>query len=532
MRSSLTGEIPSSIFNNMSSLKHINLAHNHLSGSLPVGVTRNNLPNLEELYLHSNQLTGQIPSAQLDCDKLRLLYLANNQFTGSIPFSVFNILTLIALVVSYNGFTGQLPPTIGSSLPNLELLYLTNNRLSGSIPSSISNASKLSVLDLSTNSFKGHVPDFSNLRLLQRLLIPENNLTGESPNQELRFVSSLQNCRYLEMVEMSLNQFNGILPRSVGNLSTSLQIFRAFGSHIKGAIPAEFGNLTSLRSIELDSNELTRPIPKELAKLKQAAAIYLEDNRLQGQIPSDLCEMNMLGDLYLSGNMIIGQRKSLKWVFLDSNRLTSSVPRLWNLADLWGLNLSDNLLTGQISPKMKNLKALINLNLSHNQFTGEIPSSIGSLESWVTLTFAHNDLQGSIPLSLGDLRGLESLDLSNNNLSGSIPRSLEKLSYIRYFDVSLKGEIPSGESFANFSAQSFVQNYALCGPARFSVPPCKKSGSKHVPIVVYMMVPIVSAAILALVISLWLIMIRRRNRTKNDFVLRFRLSKLGEIKNF
>lgn len=26
--------------------------------------------------------------------------------------------------------------------------------------------------------------------------------------------------------------------------------------------------------------------------------------------------------------------------------------------------------------------------------------------------------------------------------------------------------------FANFSAQSFAHNYALCGPVRFQVPPC------------------------------------------------------------
>ncbi|KAI3450189.1 hypothetical protein Pfo_006854 [Paulownia fortunei] len=499
-QSSLTGKIPSFIFN-ISSLKHIDLAYNGLSGSLPLDI-HHNLPNLEQLYLQSNRLTGQILSGLLDCNKLWLLQLTKNQFTGAIPKQVGNMTQLKILYLrennmkgtsrtcsgilelSSNHFNGQLPANIGSSLPNLELLFLNNNSLSGSIPRSISNATKLSIIDIGSNSFTGLIPDFGNLRLLQRLVIPENNLTGESPNQELRFVSSLQNCQHLEMLEVSLNQLNGILPHSVGNLSTSLQMFRAFGCNIKGSIPAEIGNLSSLKSIDLDNNELTGFIPTELGKLKQVELIYLEHNRLEGRIPTDLCQINRLGDLYLSGNMLngtipacLGKLKSLRRVFLDSNRLTSVVPNLWSLTDLW--------------------------------------------ESLVTLSFAHNNLQGSIPQSLGDLRGLESLDLSNNNLSGSIPKSLEKLNYIQYFDLShnrLEGEIPTGGCFANFSAKSFMHNYALCGVPRFQVPPCKvqtvkRSSSKHVTLIKYIMVPIISA-IFAVAITLWLV--RRRRVSKKQ----------------
>ena len=42
----------------------------------------------------------------------------------------------------------------------------------------------------------------------------------------------------------------------------------------------------------------------------------------------------------------------------------------------------------------------------------------------------------------------------------------------------LQGEIPSGGPFANFSAQSYVMNKALCGAARLEVPPCKTGASK------------------------------------------------------
>ncbi|KAM3306647.1 hypothetical protein P3S67_013517 [Capsicum chacoense] len=77
--------------------------------------------------------------------------------------------------------------------------------------------------------------------------------------------------------------------------------------------------------------------------------------------------------------------------------------------------------------------------------------------------------------------GLEFLDLSHNNISGIIPRSLEKLQNLKYFNVSynkLYGEIPSGGPFKNLSSQFFINNEALCGSSRFSVPPCPTS-SKH-----------------------------------------------------
>ncbi|KAF3630344.1 putative LRR receptor-like serine/threonine-protein kinase MRH1-like [Capsicum annuum] len=62
-----------------------------------------------------------------------------------------------------------------------------------------------------------------------------------------------------------------------------------------------------------------------------------------------------------------------------------------------------------------------------------------------------------------------------------IPMSLEKLQYLKYFNVSenqLYGKIPLGSPFKNLSSQFFIDNEALCGSSRFSVPSCPSS-SKH-----------------------------------------------------
>lgn len=466
--------------------------------------------------------SGEIPS-ELGNLNLEMLGLSGNGFSGSVPHSIFNISTMIALNLESNRLSGQLPAAMGSSLLNLEMLVLTNNSFTGPVPSYINNASKLSIIDIGTNSFTGIVPEFGNLRLLRMLVIPMNNLTGESPDQELGFLASLQNCQHLEMLEVSFNQLNGILPHSVENLSTSIEFFRAFECGIKGSIPAGLGNLSNLRAIHLDHNGLTGSVPKDIGKLKKLAQIYLEYNRLEGQIPSQLCEISMLGALSLSGNMLtgaipscLGKMKSLRTVFLDSNRFTSALPNIWDLTDIWALNLSTNMLTGQIPLEISNLKVLRDLDLSWNQFSGYIPDSIGDTQSLETLSFAHNSFQGTIPWSFVNLRGLVSLNLSNNNLSGVIPRSLEELRDLKHFDVShnrLEGEIPTGGCFANFSAQSFLQNYALCGVSRYQVPACKGQGvsSKHVALIKYVMVPVV-CAILAVAVALWLIRRRATSR--------------------
>ncbi|KAL4354876.1 hypothetical protein GQ457_06G041260 [Hibiscus cannabinus] len=124
------------------------------------------------------------------------------------------------------------------------------------------------------------------------------------------------------------------------------------------------------------------------------------------------------------------------------------------------------------------MRSVTSLNLSTNRLTGDISSAIGGLITLVSLDLSNNRLQGHIPESFGGLISLEFLDLCNNSLFGVIPKSLEKLSHLNYFNVSfnrLEGEIPTKGCFPNFSSTSFMENYALCGPPRLLVPPCKNN---------------------------------------------------------
>ncbi|KAH9716319.1 protein kinase domain-containing protein [Citrus sinensis] len=321
------------------------------------------------------------------------------------------------------------------------------------------------------NSFYGFIPNtFGNLRNLNRLGLNDNYLTSSTP--KLNFLSSLSNCKYLKYFSFSNNSLDGILPRAIGNLSQSMEIFWMHSCNISGGIPEEISNLTNLIAIYLGGNKLNGSIPIALGKLQKLQLLNLEYNQLEGSIPDDLCRLAALFQLDLGSNKLsgfvpasFGNLTNLRSLHLGSNQITSIPSTLLNLKDILYLNLSSNFFTGPLPLEIGNLKVLIKIDLSMNNFSGVIPITIGYLKDLQYLFLEYNRLQGSIPDSIGDLINLKSLDLSNNNLSGIIPISLEKLLDLKDINVSfnkLEGEIPREGSFRNFLAESFKGNELLC----------------------------------------------------------------------
>ncbi|KAH0760388.1 hypothetical protein KY290_016461 [Solanum tuberosum] len=530
----LTGSIPFTIFN-ISRIEVISFSYNSLSGDLPNGLC-NDLPILKELYLSRNKLDGHMPTSLSNCSRLQILSLSGNNFdgpihneigrlsnlqrlylgynhftgeipkditnlveleefdvgfnsfSGSLPMEIFNISRLRTIQLSDNNLSGTLPPNIGSTLPNIEILYLhTLTNLVGTIPHSISNCSKLTDLELSDNKLSGLIPNsLGYLTHLNFLNLWGNNLTSDS---FLSFLTSLTNCRRLTTLSLSFNPLNGMLPVSVGNFSKSLVKFYAAACKINGQIPNEVGNLSSLLDLDLSNNNLIGSIPTSTRNLRNLQRLYLNNNKLTGFIGDNLCKLQHLGAIYLGQNQLsgslpncLGNVTSLREIHMYSNKLSSNIPTsLGNLKNLMVLNLSSNNMVGFLPPEIRNLKAVTYMDLSMNQFSNGIPREIGGLQNLVHLSLRRNKLQGSIPDSVSNMVGLEFLDISHNNISGTIPMSMEKLQYLKYFNVSdnkLYGEIPSGGPFKNLWSQFFIDNEALCGSSRFSVPRCPTS-SKH-----------------------------------------------------
>jgi leucine-rich repeat protein SHOC2 len=177
---------------------------------------------------------------------------------------------------------------------------------------------------------------------------------------------------------------------------------QAFG--LSGAVPAEIGQLTSLRLLNLRGNQLTS-LPAEIGQLTFLTELNLNDNQLTS-LPAE-----------------IGQLTSLEKLDLAFNQLTSVPAEIWQLTSLTHLNLSGNQLTS-LPAEIGQLRSLEWLNLRGNQLTS-LPAEIGQLTS-LTELYLHSNQLTSLPAEIGQLTSLRELVLFENQLT-SLPAAIGEL---------------------------------------------------------------------------------------------------------
>ncbi|MFQ6630679.1 hypothetical protein Gotur_008981 [Gossypium turneri] len=177
----------------------------------------------------------------------------------------------------------------------------------------------------------------------------------------------------------------------------------------------------------------------------------MASNLLEGPIPQEIRSLNTL--IYLN---------------LSANKLSGPIPtQIGNLSNLRYLILAKNNLSGRIPLQIGGL-SLSQLDLSHNIISGDIPSQLNSQN----IELSHNLLQGVIPSQFGNLTYLFSLDLSWNNLTGTIPEFPFHVGNLNLSFNSLRGQIPNG--LLHFEPETFTGNKDLCGSIQ-GFHPCPSS---------------------------------------------------------
>eukprot|EP01018_Ginkgo_biloba_P025682 Gb_11073 [translate_table: standard] len=572
---SLGGHIPSQL-GRLSHLSDLRLKMNQLEGTIPSSLS--NCQNLVTLTLSNNNLTGLIPPQLGQLSKLRSLNLNENTLIGTIPSSLSNISTLIKLFIGKNNLSGAIPPQLGM-LTQLECLVLSENQLTGQIPASLSNCTRLLSLDLFDNQLAGHIPlEFgAKLAKLQRLNIWRNQLSGNIPSSlancsqltllalggnrlcgtiamelgqlsllerlqlwgnqlvsgsstTLPILTALTNCSHLQEITLTSNHLTGVLPVSIGQLSTKLNYLGLDYNNIGGEIPQQIANLTNLTLyLGLSSNSFTGRIPLALGRLQKLEKMDLSFNKFEGSIPSEIGQQTGLGLLSLSGNIpaSLGQSWRLEELDLSDNKLRGKIPpEVAGLRNVIFLNLSGNMLEGRLPPQVDKMIHVQTIDISKNNLSGKIPATIESCSELQSLNLAWNALQGPIPNTFAQLKSLEDMDLSYNNLSGSIPKSLAKLGMLRHLNLSFNnfsGEIPRAGVFTNFTTTSFMGNPGLCGQwldMPLCSTPTRKKQRDHA-LLREIVIPIVSITCFIICISLVsrFLYSRCREKSKNALAL-------------
>ncbi|XP_006656407.1 tyrosine-sulfated glycopeptide receptor 1-like [Oryza brachyantha] len=164
--------------------------------------------------------------------------------------------------------------------------------------------------------------------------------------------------------------------------------------------------------------------------------VSLASQGLQGRISPSLGNLTGLLHLNLSHNLLDGNlpmelvfSRSIVILDVSFNRLDGSLPEPQSSSDsfpLQVLNISSNLFTGKFSSQQwEVMKNIVALNASNNSFTGQIPSSICiNAPSFAILDLCYNEFSGSISPGLGNCSKLREFKAGYNNFSGALPEEL------------------------------------------------------------------------------------------------------------
>ncbi|XP_022931153.1 probable LRR receptor-like serine/threonine-protein kinase At2g23950 isoform X1 [Cucurbita moschata] len=116
---------------------------------------------------------------------------------------------------------------------------------------------------------------------------PDNLVIGlGAPSQSLSGTLSgaIGNLTNLRQVLLQNNNISGQIPIELGALPL-LQTLDLSENHFSGPIPASFGQLNGLRYLRVNNNSLSGPFPVSLAKIPQLAFLDLSFNNLSGPVP-------------------------------------------------------------------------------------------------------------------------------------------------------------------------------------------------------------------------------------------------------
>ncbi|XP_042484700.1 receptor-like protein 15 isoform X2 [Macadamia integrifolia] len=413
-----------------------------------------NLHNLQLLDLSLNAIKASFQMIQGferfgGLQMLEVLDLSDNLLNNSILPSLGTVKSLRKLSLSGNNLKGSSYfEEFLSNMHMLQSLDLSSNLINGTLPG-LCQLRNLHELDLSWNDFEGVLPPcLKNLTTLRKLDLSHNNFNGSIPSSLIPSLTSLVS------ISLSYNDFDGLFPFISFANHSNLESIDLCSAGDKFKVETEYPSWVppfQLKALLLSNNNLN-VIPTFLNNQSNLRMVDLSSNNLSGTFPNWLLENNkMLGVLILRNNSLSGHsvHKAAYSIDMSNNGinglLQESIGRI--LPNIKYLDLSQNYFEGDVPSSIANMKRLQYLDLSNNNFSGEIPVGMAtSCNNLLILKLSNNRLQGEILPPYFNWTQLIALHLDNNSFSGNILTGLSKCSELEFLDIGknwLRGRIPN-----------------------------------------------------------------------------------------
>ncbi|KAK0143001.1 Erbin [Merluccius polli] len=306
----------------------------------------------------------------------------------------------------------------------------------------------LQELYLDANQIEELPKQLFNCQLLQRLSMPDNDLTvlpaaianlinlrelDVSKNNIQEFPENIKNCKVLAIVEASVNPISK-LPDGFTQLLSLTQLY--LNDAFLEFLPASFGRLTKLQILELRENQL-KMLPKSMHKLTQLERLDLGSNEFT-EVPEVLEQLSGIKELWMDCNRLtfipgmLGMLKQLAYLDVSKNNLEMVDEQICGCESLQDLLLSNNALTqlpGSIDPQCPGTETGTPSCLEHR--LSDETLNRGSLKKLTALKVDENQLM-YLPDSIGGLTSLDELDCSFNEIE-ALPPTIGNCANIRTF---------------------------------------------------------------------------------------------------
>ncbi|KAG5223942.1 leucine-rich repeat receptor serine/threonine-protein kinase [Salix suchowensis] len=270
-------------------------------------------------------------------------------------------------------------------------IYLKRQDLDGSLPKAIQKLPHLKELSLWANYLSGNIPSEWADTKLELLSLGVNRLNGTIP-------SYLGNITTLRSLNIENNMFSGTVPPELGDL-VNLENLTLSANNLSGELPLALANLIRLKELRLSRNNFTGRIPEFIQRWKQLDALEIQAGGFTGPIPSNISVLTNLTDLRISNLLGNGSEipnldpiAGIKYLMLSNCNLSGKFPEyLTRKSRLKILDLSFNRLSGPLPENYDGLQGLEKMYLTWNNFTGPIPDWITTRNSRYEIDLSYNN---------------------------------------------------------------------------------------------------------------------------------------------